>query len=178
MWALVLSDCPHRLHVGVYCSATLVPAWWLLAHDIARVLKAATRVSTDVVSRAYSLLALQGRWLRRQGLFILMAQWLFSATCCVSSHKAIRCHFMSWPIQGVANDCQNWGSSPGLPFFTQVSIGARQSIRNCTVKSKPRLRESFWISMPRCLSYLCPISGMCWSPTLFWSAERKPGWIL
>lgn len=56
--------CVSQCHVGA-C---------LMAHDIAHTLKATTRVSTDVVSKAYSLLALLRRWLRRQGLFVDMAQ--------------------------------------------------------------------------------------------------------
>lgn len=167
------SDCPHHLHVVAYCSAMFVPAWWLLVHNLEGMLKPATRVSTDVVSRVYSLLALPGSWLRRQGLFVhITVTLLCNRLYPISQHHQMSFHAMA-TTQRVTKDCQNWGSSPGLSFFTQVNSGARQNIRNCSVKSKPRLQKSFWISMPHCLS--C-VPYQTWHTVLV-CRGRKPGWI-
>lgn len=156
------SDCPHHLHVVEYCSATFVPAGWLLIHELAHMLKPITGVPTDTVSS--TLLALLRRWLRRQGLFIYSdSSLVFHLT---KPPDVISCH---------GKKTESDKPLPEQRVFPwpvlHTSTGARQSIKNCTVKRKPRLQESFRISMQQSLLYLCPITDM----THLVCTERKPG---
>lgn len=133
-------------------------------------LKSATRVftDTDTVSTAYSLLACLRRWLKRQRLFVYMAQWLFSAICCVPSQKAIRCHFM--PCHTGSNKLLPELRAFPCPCFTQVNIGVRQSIRNCMVKSLDYRNLS---EFPGHSAYLVFV---LYQTELFWSAEKWNLW--
>lgn len=65
-------------------------------------------------------------------------------------------------IQRMKTTARKWGSSPGLSFLIQVILhaGARQSIGYHIIKSKSRLQESFWISMPQHWSCPCPTPAM------------------
>lgn len=126
LWLCSSSACCCLLQCHVCAFLMTFSPWPWCMH------KPATRVSTDT-DTAYSFLAyLGGGWRDKVFLYTWHSD---SSLQYVVFHlrkppDVISCHV----TQRTTNYCQNWGLSSVLSCFTQVNIGARQSIRNCIVK--------------------------------------------